>query len=258
MRHALKCFVAVLPLALAASVAHAEVKTSEITFKSGDEEVKAFLAEPDGKGPFPAIVVIQEWWGLTDWIKDNARRLAGQGYVALAPDLYRGKVATDMKMAQKLMTGLPRDRAVRDLKGAVEALAGRSNVDRERLGSIGWCMGGGYSLQLALKEPRIKACAMCYGRVVTDAKMLEPLQATILGIFAEEDRGIPPKEVMKFEAALKEAGKKVAGIHEFPAGHGFMRPTNPGDQKNPVYREEAAKKAWHEIDGFFARTLKGK
>jgi carboxymethylenebutenolidase len=249
--------VALLLAAPAVPAAAAEVKTSDVTFKSGDDEVKGFLAEPEGKGPFPAVVVIQEWWGLTDWIKDNAKHLAAQGYVALAPDLYRGKVATDPKMAQKLMMGLPRERAVRDLKGAVDALAERPNVDRSKVGSIGWCMGGGYSLQLALADPRVKACAVCYGRPVTEAKMLESLQASVLGIFGEEDRGIPPDTVMKFEAALKDAGKKVVGMHEYKAGHGFMRPGS-GDQKNPAYNEEAAKKAWQEIDGFFAKGLTGK
>src|SRR6516162_2609744 len=87
-------------LALLAPSALAQVKTSDITIKSGDEEIKAFLAVPEGKGPFPAVVVIQEWWGLNDWIQDNAKRLAEKGYVALAPDLYRGKVTDDAKVAK--------------------------------------------------------------------------------------------------------------------------------------------------------------
>lgn len=242
-----------LLVAAAMPAAEAKVKTSDITFKSGDEEVKGFLAEPEGKGPFPAIVVIQEWWGLTDWIKENAKRMAAQGYVALAPDLYRGKVAEKAAEARELIQGLPPDRALRDLKGAVDALAAKDNVNKERLGSIGWCMGGGYSLQLALKDKRIIACAMCYGRVVTDEEMLKPLNATILGIFGEEDKGIPPSAVEKFEAALKNAGKKIEAIKEFKAGHGFMRPGN-----NPAYREAEAKQAWKDIDKFFAKTLQGK
>src|SRR5580704_3871652 len=93
-----------------ASPALGQVKTSEVKIKSGDEEIKGYLAVPEGKGPFPAVVVIQEWWGLNEWIKENARRFAAKGYVALAPDLYRGKVATEMKTASKLMKGLPQDR----------------------------------------------------------------------------------------------------------------------------------------------------
>ena len=106
--------LAVLPAALDA----AEVAGKMIKIKSGEDEVDAYLAMPEGKGPFPGIVVIQEFWGLTDWIKENARRLAGQGYVALAPDLYRGKVADDPMTARKLMQGMPMDRALGDLKAA--------------------------------------------------------------------------------------------------------------------------------------------
>ena len=182
--------------------------------------------------------------------------MASQGYVALAPDLYRGKATTDQRVPRQLIGGLPQDRALRDLKAAVNTLAAKANVAKKRLGSIGWCMGGGFSLQLALKDPRIKACAMCYGRPETDAAKLKPLRATVLGIFGEEDRGIPPDMVHKFEAALKEAGKKVDRIEEFKAGHGFMRPS--GETRNPAYREDEAKKAWRDIDNFFAKTLKGK
>jgi carboxymethylenebutenolidase len=255
MRRATGFLAVGLLLAPAAAPAWAGVKTADVTIQSGGEEIKAFLAEPEGKGPFPGVVVIQEWWGLTDWIKDNAKRLAAQGYVALAPDLYRGKVATAPEQARQLMSGLPRDRALRDLKAAVDNLAGRSNVDKGRLGSIGWCMGGGYSLQLALHDPRVKACVMCYGRVVTDPAMLKPLHATVLGIFGEQDKGIPPKDVRQFEQALKGAGKKAEAIKEFNAGHGFMRPSTPAAQ-NPAYRPEEAKQAWRDIDQFFAKALK--
>src|SRR5438128_7396805 len=105
MRRALGFLAALALLASAASSASADVKTRDITFKSGDEEIKGFLAEPEGKGPFPAVVVIQEWWGLNDWIKENAKRLAGRGYVALAPDLYRGKVTDDRTVASQLLKG---------------------------------------------------------------------------------------------------------------------------------------------------------
>ena len=252
MRRTVGFGLAALWLFLSAGGALAEVKTMEIDLK-GSNGVKAFLAQPEGKGPFPAVVVIQEWWGLTDWIKDNAKRLAEQGYVALAPDLYRGKVANDFRKAGELMRGLPADRAVRDLKGAVTALSAMDNVDKNRIGSIGWCMGGGYSLQLALADKRVTACAMCYGRVVTDAGKLKPLNATVLGIFGAEDRGIPPDQVRQFEKALKGAGKKVERVQIYDkAGHGFMRP----GKTNPAYNEDAAKDAWKRIDAFFAKNLK--
>src|SRR5262245_13389835 len=120
MRSTRKFWAALVVLPLLVQTASAQVKTRDITIKSGDEDIKAFLAEPAGKGPFPAIVVIQEWWGLNDWIKDNAKKIAAKGYVCLAPDLYRGKVTDNAKTAAQLIKGLPRDRALRDLKASVD------------------------------------------------------------------------------------------------------------------------------------------
>src|SRR3954452_7539579 len=142
--------LAVLVASAFPAVAAADVTTKDVTLKSGKDEIMGFLAVPEGKGPFPAVVVIQEWWGLNDWIKDQARRLAKQGYVALAPDLYRGKVATDPAGAQKLMKGMPQDRALRDVRAATDYLAGLDNVNKDKLGVIGWCMGGGLALQASL------------------------------------------------------------------------------------------------------------
>jgi carboxymethylenebutenolidase len=258
MRSTVSLGTVFLLLTLPAWAAGADVKTSEITLKSGDEEIKAFLAEPAGKGPFPGIVVIQEWWGLTDWIKENAKHFASQGYVAVAPDLYRGKVATDPGMAGQLMKGMPQDRALRDLKAATSFLASRENVQKDRLGSIGWCMGGGLSLQLALNDPQIKACAICYGRVVTEVEKLKGLNGPVLGVFGEQDKGIPVTSVRYFETAVKQAGKQVEGMHVYKAGHGFMRDNNGPSTPNPEYREGPAKEAWQVIDAFFAKTLGGK
>ncbi len=242
-------------LLVVAAPALGQVKSSEITIKSGDEDIKAFVAQPEGKGPFPAVVVIQEWWGLNDWIKDNAKHLASKGFVALAPDLYRGKVAEDMKTAGTLMKGMPNDRALRDLKAAVTGLETMPNVRKDKIGSIGWCLGGGLSLQLAVNDPRVHACAMCYGKVITDPDMLKSLQAPVLGIFGENDKGIPAKSVREFEKALMAAGRSVEKINIYPdAGHGFMREMNAGNA-NPEYREAAAKDAWAQIDAFFTKTL---
>ncbi|MFM7152222.1 MAG: dienelactone hydrolase family protein [Gemmataceae bacterium] len=242
------------PLGLSAQE---KIASREITFRSGKEEIKGFLAMPSGDGPFPAIVVIHEWWGLNDWIKDQCIRLAGRGYVCLAPDLYRGKVATEMGTARKLMSGMPRDRALRDLKGAVDALGLMKEVNREKLGVIGWCLGGGLALDLSLADKRLNACVICYGRVITDPAKLESLEAKVLGIFGKEDRGIPVATVRQFGEALKKAGKKVEALHEYDAGHGFMRDKN-GPTDNPEHRAEATEKAWKEIDSFFASTLKAK
>ena len=111
--------------------------------QSGAETASGLLVTPEGKGPFPAVIVIQEWWGLNDWVKDQARALAKEGYVALAVDLYRGKVTAKQEEAHQLMMGLPPERAMRDLKAAFALPARRApDVKKDRIGSIGWCMGG--------------------------------------------------------------------------------------------------------------------
>ena len=120
--------------------------------------MQALIYTPEGKGPFPGILVIHEWWGLNDWVKEQASKLSDLGYVALAIDLYRGKVATTPDEAHELMRGVPDDRANRDLHAAFEFLKSQSNVKKDRIASIGWCMGGGYSLRCRA------AGAHAYGR----------------------------------------------------------------------------------------------
>ncbi|MGA7375902.1 MAG: dienelactone hydrolase family protein, partial [Candidatus Sulfotelmatobacter sp.] len=152
-------------LALVASASFAaDGKT--VSYKSGDETVQGLLYTPHGKGPFPAIIVIHEWWGLNDWVKDQASKLADQGYEALAIDLYRGKVATTPDTAHELMRGVPDDRANRDLEAAFNFLQSQPNVKKDRIGAIGWCMGGGYALDVALDEPTLAADVINYGHLV--------------------------------------------------------------------------------------------
>src|SRR2546426_10353865 len=177
-----------------------------VSYKSGEETVQAMLYVPAGKGPFPGLVVIHEWWGLNDWVKEQASKLADQGYAALAIDLYRGKVATTPEEAHELMRGVPEDRATRDLHAAVEFLKSQKNVKKDRIGSIGWCMGGGYSLDVALQEPTLTAAVIHYGHVAVDADSLKKIDASMLGIFGGQDRGIPVDDVKKFEQSLKQLG----------------------------------------------------
>ena len=163
-----------------------------VSFKSGGETASGFLATPDGKGPFPAVVVIQEWWGLNDWVKDQARALAREGYVALAPDLYRGKVAVTQEEAHQLMMGAPRDRALRDLHGAFAHLQGRPDVRKSRIGAIGWCMGGMYALAVATEEPTLAAAVAYYGAPPTDEAAIARIKAPVLGNFGGEERAPHP------------------------------------------------------------------
>jgi carboxymethylenebutenolidase len=245
MKTALLCL---LILSLAFSAAAATSKT--ISYKSGDETVQGILYIPTGKGPFPAIIVIHEWWGLSDWVKEQASKLSDQGYVTLAVDLYRGKVATTAEVAHELMNGLPEDRAKRDLHAAFEYLASQSNVKKDRIGSIGWCMGGGYALDVALQEPTLRAVVINYGRLVTDPQSLKQINASVLGLFGAHDQGITPS-VPKFESNLKELGKNVDVTIYPDAGHGFENPINKDN-----YRPDDTADAWKRTVKFFSATLK--
>ena len=224
-----------------------------VSYKSGDETVNAVMYTPQGKGPFPALVVIHEFWGLNDWVKEQASKLTDEGYVTLAIDLYRGKVATTADEAHEIMRGVPEDRANRDLLAASNYLRVQKNVDPSRVGSIGWCMGGGYSLNLALNDPKLKAAVINYGHLATDDAALKKINAAILGIFGGQDRGISVADVNKFEAQLKALGKPVE-IHIFPdAGHGFENPNN-----KQGYRADDAAQAWKLTVDFLAKNLKSK
>ena len=199
-----RAMVLLLTILFAVSAFAANGKS--VSYKSGDETVQAMLHTPTGKGPFPGIIVIHEWWGLNDWVKEQASKLADQGYAALAVDLYRGKVATTPEEAHEIMRGVPEDRAKRDLHAAFEFLKSQENVKPDRIASIGWCMGGGYSLDVALQEPTLSAAVINYGHLATDANSLKQINAAVLGNFGGQDRGIPVEDVKKFEQALRDLG----------------------------------------------------
>ncbi|MDE2234878.1 MAG: dienelactone hydrolase family protein [Gammaproteobacteria bacterium] len=203
-------------------------------------------------GALPGIIVIHEWWGLNDNIRSMADQLAGQGYAALAVDLYGGKTAADPAQARNLMSAVFKDpEMARDnLRQAYAYLHEREHAPR--IGVIGWCFGGGWSLQTALMFPeQINAAVMYYGEPVDDVKQLSKLKMPLMGFFGEQDQGITVKDVQAFEKALR-AAKVKAEIHEYPdAGHAFANPS--GERYRPV----AAADAWKRTLAFFARYLKG-
>ncbi|HSD66958.1 MAG TPA: dienelactone hydrolase family protein [Vicinamibacteria bacterium] len=242
--------LAILALLVAATAPAGE---QTVSFKSGDELASGLLVSPDGRGPFPAAIVVQEWWGLNDWVKEQARALAKEGYVALAVDLYRGKVATKQEDAHQLMMGTPPDRALRDLQGAVAWLRLQASVRKDRIGVIGWCMGGGYTLRLATVEPGLAAAVAYYGTPPTDAAAIAAIRAPVMGNFGAEDKGPTPEQAKAFEDALKKAGKSV-DVKIYPgAGHAFANVNNPWGG----YRKDAAEDAWARTTAFLARYLKG-
>ncbi len=223
----------------------------EVVYTSGKDTVKAYFSIPEGKGPFPALIIVHEWWGLSDWIKQNADKFAKDGYAALAIDLYRGQVAKSPEEAHEIMRALPEDRALKDLKAAYQYLNTLTNINKKKIGSIGWCMGGGYSLEAAMNISGLNSCVVCYGRLATEEESLDRIKSPVLGIFGEQDRGIPPADVRNFESALKEKGKDVR-IFIYPGvGHAFMNPNN-----KEGYSKEMSSDAWKEIDKFLSEKLK--
>ena len=250
MRRILVASMAICSLALAGP-ARAAVKTAMVSYPSGTETVSGYLALPDSAGKHPALIVIHEWWGLNDWVKEQAQKFAGLGYVALAVDLYRGRSAADPGEAHELARGLPQDRAVRDLQAAFAYLASRPDVEASKIGDVGWCMGGGYSLLLAENEPKLAACVVNYGAMPTDPAVIARIQAPVLGNFGALDRGIKPEDVQAFEKAMQTAGKKIDAKIYDGAGHAFENPNNKDG-----YRPEAAADAWTRMVNFFAANLK--
>ena len=237
-------------LVLAVALAATARAQQAVTFPSGDATAQGVLYLPQGPGPHPALIVIHEWWGLNDWIKQEAAGYAAKGYVALAVDLYRGKVAADPELAHELMRGLPQDQAVRDLTAAETWLENRKDVKRDRIGAVGWCMGGGYALELAIASPALRAVAVNYGSLATDKGALAQIHASVLGNFGGQDRGIPPDAVHAFEAAMQSLGKPVDAKIYPQAGHAFENPNNQAG-----YRPDDAADALARIDRFLAEKL---
>jgi len=213
--------------------------------------LKGYLAVPKkGADKAPGIIVIHEWWGLNDNIRAVTERLAGEGYRALAVDLYRGELAEDPKTAMKLSRGLQQkaDQANENLR---QAYAFLDAADAPRIGVIGWCLGGRWSLRTALLLPdQVDAAVIYYGSLVTDRDQLATLQMPILGNFGEADPLIPLDDIASFEATLRELGKSV-DLKVYPdAQHAFSNPSGT------AYNAAAAKDAWQRTTGFFAANLK--
>jgi carboxymethylenebutenolidase len=217
------------------------------------KEVNGYLAYPaSAEGGLPAVLVFHEWWGLNDNIKSMADQLAGQGYVALAADLYGGRVASQPEAARSLMEEAlkNRDALGQNLRQAHAYL--KEQVKATRVGTIGWCFGGSMSLQAALVVPdQVDAAIIYYGHVNGDVEELKPLKAPVLGLFGGADQGIPIESVRAFEAALKSLGKPVTIQVYEGAGHAFANPSGTN------YKADAAADAWQKSLAFLAEHLKG-
>ena len=197
-----------------------------VRFPSGDGHAHGYLAlPPDGSGP--GLVVIQEWWGLTDHIAEVTDRFAAEGFVALAPDLYGGTTTHDAEEARRLMRELPVERATRDLAGAVDHLLGHEAVTSSAVGAVGFCMGGGFVLTLAAQQGGRVAAAVPFYGMVGDEVDFSGLTARVQGHFGEHDRMIPVEAVERLGQRIERESGVDAELHVHPAGHAFCNDHNP-------------------------------
>lgn len=215
------------------------------------QKLYGYLATPQGPGPHPAVLLIHEWWGLNEGITTLADALAEEGYVVFAPDGYRGNVTAAFPRALWLRITTPEEQVEADMDSALDYLRDLDGVDAERVASMGFCFGGGHSLQLGLRQSENLALTIIYyGAVVTEPDLLRPLTEAqpVLGIFAEEDNTIFPAEVLEFEAALNSLDIENE-ITIYPGvGHAFLNEEN--------YNQEGpAGDAWAQTLAFLEKNL---
>jgi carboxymethylenebutenolidase len=220
------------------------VETLEVNYF---ENTQGFLAKPSGVGEFPGIVMIHEWWGLNDNIKEMAEKLASHGYVVLAVDLYNGEVATTSDQARQLITSFDADAGIQNMNLAASYIQENHNV--EKLGSIGWCFGGGQSLNLALNNQDMDATVIYYGSLVTEQEALSTISWPILGVFAGLDQGIPVESVNDFESSLNELDIPNEIYIYQEVDHAFA---NPSGER---YAPDESKDAWQVTLKFLESNL---
>jgi len=220
-----------------------------VQFPFAGGTTRGYLSVPES-GSGPGVIVIQEWWGLVDHIKEVCDRFAGEGFVALAPDLYHGKTTKSPDEAGKLMMALRIDEAERDLTAAGEYLSTHDAVTSEKIGVVGFCMGGALSLYTATKNPHIGACVVFYGGHPNVKPDLPNLHAPVLGLYAERDGFVTPALVRALEKKLKDLGKQIE-VHIYPgADHAFFNDSRP-----EVYNAGAADDAWRRTVEFLRTHL---
>lgn len=225
----------------------AQVPGEYVAFRTGHGS-SGYLAQPSGSGP--GVVVIQEWWGLVPHIQRVADRFAAEGFLAIAPDLYRGKSTKSPDEAGKLMMALNIDQAERDLADAVAYLRNHPANSTGKVGTAGFCMGGALSLYAASMNPDVSACVVFYGGHPKVQPDLARLRAPVLGIYAERDGFVTPDSVRELDRRLEELGKPH-DFHIYPgADHAFFN-----DERPEVYNRAAAEDAWSRTVRFFREHL---
>jgi carboxymethylenebutenolidase len=232
------------------------IRETMVQYPSGNVTVRAYVATPKIGERHPAIIVVQEWWGLNDHMKDVARRYAAEGYVAIVPDLYsrlKNEVVpmSNPNRAGELMGALKQEDGLKDLNATVAYLKSVPEVDAGRIGVTGFCMGGSYALMLPCVNADIKAAVPFYGQVPNPDTPLQNLGAPILYIYGEDDGWITKADVQRLVVALKKY-KKPGEVKTYPgAPHAFFN-----DLRKEVYRAVEAKDAWTRALAFFQQYLK--
>jgi carboxymethylenebutenolidase len=232
-------------------IAMSQISGTMIEFLANGDNAPGYLAQPAGEGPFPGVIVIQEWWGLNDHIKDVVERFAREGFVALAPDLYRGQVALEPDEARKLAMELEHPRAIKDIQGAANYLIAQPFVEPKRPGVVGFCMGGGLALAMSYEGRNLGAVVVFYGRGILDEATAQRVSAPLLGLYGEADAGIPVETVQANERKLRANGKTVEMVVYPGAPHAFFNDTRPH-----IYHKEAAEDAWRRMLAWFRAHLK--
>jgi carboxymethylenebutenolidase len=222
-----------------------------VTFASNGGQAHGYLVKP-GAGKGPGLIVIQEWWGLDEHMADLVERFAAEGFVALAPDLFGGKVAHDTDEAGRFMQELPADQAARDLGGAVDFLLADEDVTSDKLGAVGYCMGGGFVLQLAAQQgDKIGAAVPFYGVGQGVPDDYRNITAPIQGHYGEQDGFYPVEQAREQEKRIREQSQAEVEFFYYPAGHAFH---NDKD-KIGTYNAECAKQAWDRTIAFLHQHL---
>jgi carboxymethylenebutenolidase len=220
-----------------------------VQFPFAGGNTSGYLSIPE-QGSGPGVIVIQEWWGLVDHIKDLCDRFAAEGFVALAPDLYHGKTTKSPDEAGKLMMALRIDEAERDLRAAGEFLATQDATTSQKLGVVGFCMGGALALYTATKNSKIGACVVFYGGHPNVKPDLPNLQAPVLGNYGDKDAFVTPELARDLEREVKALGKEIDVKIYSGADHAFFN-----DQRPEVYNAEAAADAWQRTIDFLRQHL---
>ncbi|MBI2856670.1 MAG: dienelactone hydrolase family protein [Chloroflexi bacterium] len=225
-----------------------KITTSMVSYQFDGQSATAYEARPQGNGPFPGVIVVQEWWGLDDHITDVTERFAREGYHAAAPDLFHGTVTENREEAMKLTRAMDRDLAVREIDGAIKYIKSHPTSNK-KVGVVGYCLGGGMALLAAVHSGEVDAVNPYYGGNPEPIDLVERIQCPILGLYAGRDEANRPS-VPDMEAALQRYGKEYECIVYPDAPHAFF------NDRQATYREDAAQDAWQRTLAFFGQHLR--